>query len=80
MRVLAPGVAVVAERVDGYEALDKEISQLDEEAEFGGVEHQGGKLFAHLVLHEADFLPLDQFAFGFGGATLGLACFFGDLG
>ena len=80
MRVLAPGVAVAAQRVDGHEALDEEVGELDEEAVFGGVEHQRGELVADAVLHEANFLPLDQFALGFGGAALGLAGFFGDLG
>ena len=77
--VFAPGVAVVAQRVDGDQAFDEEVGEFDEEAVFGGVQHQRGKLFADAVLHEADLLPLDQFAFGLGGAALGLAGFFGDL-
>ena len=80
VRVLAPGIAVGAEGVDGDKPLDKEIGELDKEAVFGGVEDEGGELFADAVLHEADFLPLDQFALGFGGAALGVAGFFGDLG
>ena len=78
--VFAPGEAVAAQGVDGDEALDEEIGELDEEAVFGGVEHQGGKLVADAVLHEANLLPLDQLALGLGGAALGLAGFFGDLG
>ena len=80
VRVFAPGVAVAAQGVDGDEALDEEIGELDEEAVFGGVEDKRGKLVADAVLHEADLLPLDQLALGFGGAALGLAGFVGDLG
>ena len=80
VRVLAPGVAVGAQSVDGDEALDEEIGELDKEAEFGGVEDESGELVADAVLHEANFLPLDKLALGFGGAALGVAGFFGDLG
>ena len=80
MRVLAPGVAVVAQGVDGHEALDEQVGQLDKEAVLGRVEDKGGKLLADAVLHEANLLPLDQFALGLGGAALGLAGLFGDLG
>ena len=80
MRILTPGIAVAAQRVDGHQPLDKQIGQLDKEAEFGRVQHQRGKLLAHAVLHEANLLPLHQLAFGFGGAALGLAGFLGDLG
>ncbi len=79
VRVFAPGVAVVAQRVDGDQALDKKVGELDEEAVFGGVEHQGGKFLADAVLHEANLLPLHQLALGLGGAALGLAGFLGDL-
>ena len=44
-----------------------------------GIQHQRGKLLAHAVLHEADLLPLHQFAFGLGGAALGLAGLLGNL-
>ncbi len=71
--VFAPGIAVVAQCVDGDQALDKKIGEFDEEAVFRGVEHQGGKFLAHAILHEAHFLPLHQFALGLGGAALGLA-------
>ena len=80
MRVFAPGVAVGAQSVDGHQALDEEIGELDEEAEFGGIEDEGRELVADAVLHEANFLPFDQFALGLGGAALGVAGFFGDLG
>ena len=78
--VLAPGVAVVAQRVDGHQAFDKQIGQFDEQAVFVGVQHQRGKLLADAILHEADLLPLHEFAFGLCGAALGLAGFFGNLG
>ncbi len=78
--VFAVGVVVVAERVDGNESLDEEVVELDEEAVFGGVENHGVEVFADAVAHELDLLPLDEFAFGFGGAALGLAGFLGDGG
>ena len=80
MRVLAPGVAIGTQRIDGHEALDKEIGELDKEAEFGGVEDEGGELVADAVLHEANFLPFDQLALSFGGAALVVAGFLGNLG
>ena len=55
------------------------IGQLHEEAELGDADDQAVEVFAHTVLHEFDFLPLHQFAFGFVGAALGLAGFFGDV-
>ena len=79
MRILAPGVAVVAQRVDGHQPFDKQIGQLDKEPVFSGVQHQRGKLLADLVLHEANLLPLHQLAFGLGCASLGLAGLFGNL-
>ena len=80
MSVFAPGEAVGAHCVDGDEAFDKEIGELDKETEFSGVEDECGKLVADAVLHEANFFPLDQLTLGFGGAALGIAGFFGDLG
>ena len=80
MGILAPGVAVVAQTFDRHQAFDEEVSEFDEEAVFGGIENERGELFADTILHEADFLPLDELAFGFGGAAFGLARLLGDLG
>ena len=79
VRVFAPRVAVVAQRVDRNQAFDKQVGEFDEEAVLGGVEHQRGKFLANPVLHEAHLFPLHQLALGFGSAALGLAGFLGDL-
>ena len=79
MGVLAEDVAIVAHGIEGDEAFDEEVSEFDEETVLGGVEDEGMEFFADAVLHEADFFPFHEFAFGFGGAALGLAGFRGDL-
>ncbi len=78
--VFAPSVAIVAQRIDRHQSLDEEIGQFDKEPVFRGVQHQAGKFLADAVLHEADFLPLHQFALSFGGAALGEAGFLRNLG
>src|ERR1039458_1094087 len=72
VRVFTPCVAVVAHRIDGYQSFDEHISQFNKQAKLRGVQHQRGKLLADPVFHEANLLPLDQFALGlicssFGG-------------
>jgi len=44
-----------------------------------GFSTSAAKLLADAILHEADLLPLDQFAFGLGGAPFGLAGLLGYL-
>ena len=73
VRILAPRVAVVAQRVDRHQPLDKQVRQLDKQPILGRIQHQRGKLLAHPVLHEADLLPLHQLALGLGRAALGQA-------
>ena len=77
--VFAPGVAVVAQRVDRDQPFDEQVGEFHKEAKLGGIEDEPGEFFAHAILHEADLFPFHEFAFGFGGAALGLARLLGDL-
>ena len=58
----------------------KEVVEFDEEAVLGAGENDSGEVFADAILHEADLLPLHEFAFGVVGAALGLAGLGGDGG
>jgi len=55
--VFAPGVAVVAQRVDGTRPRQTGRSAR-RTGRICGIEHQSGKLLANSILHEANFLPL----------------------
>src|SRR5690348_10260552 len=77
--VLVIAVAIIGKRADRYEPLDEQILNFDEKPKFGNADDESIELIADFVLHELDFLPLDQLAFGFIGATLGHAGVHGDL-
>ena len=66
--------------VDGDEAFDEEVVELDEEAVFGAGEDGGVEVLADAGLHELDFFPLHELALGFVGAAFGLGGFEGDGG
>ena len=76
--VYAIGIVVVAQRVEGHEAFDEEIVELDEEAVFGRIENHRVEVFSDAITHELDFFPLDELAFGLCGAALGLAGLLGE--
>ena len=79
-RSCEPNGPRVGEGLDGDEALDEEVVELDEEAVLGAGEDGGLEVFADAVLHELDLLPLHQLALGVVGAALGLGGFEGDGG
>src|SRR5579875_2412681 len=59
----------LAETLDGYQALDKKVIQLDEEAVPGWRQDQCVEVLTDAVLHKLDLFPLNQFAFGIGSAA-----------
>src|SRR5205814_10513225 len=77
--VLVIGVAIVSEAGERHQAFNKEIRQFDEEAEFRDTDDESVEIFANAILHEFDFLPFHQLAFGSVGATFGLAGLFGYI-
>ena len=58
------------EALDGHQALDKKISQLDEQAVLRSAQNHSAEVFADAVAHKLRLLPHDQFALGIGGAAL----------
>ncbi len=59
-------------RLNGDEAFDEELVELDEEAVLGAGEDGRVEVLADAVLHELDLFPLHQLALGIVGAALGL--------
>src|SRR5208282_5713326 len=79
--VFAEGVVVVVERakcLDGHEAFDEEVGELDKESVLGGAEDHGVEVLTDAVTHELHLFPLDELALGVGGAAFGFAAFGGD--
>ena len=66
--------------VHGDQSFNKQIGQLDEESEAGGVGDESLKFFADAVDHKLRLLPFDELAFGVGGAALGVGIGLGDFG
>src|SRR5580700_6961400 len=78
-RVLVVGVEVIGKRVQRDQSFNKQVSELDEEAELCDTGDQSVEILADAILHELDLLPLHQFTLSIVGAALGLARLFGDL-
>src|SRR6185312_8083536 len=64
---------------DWHEAFDEQFGQLDEEAVFHDVDDEAVKVFAQAGLHEFEFFPFHELAFGFVGGALGLGGGVGDV-
>ena len=78
--VLMKHIAITGQRVNGDQAFDEQILQLDEESETGGADDERAEFLAHAVLHEFRFLPLHQFPLRVCCAAFGLGTFVGDGG
>src|ERR1035437_8957316 len=76
--VLLISVLIAGQGVDGHQAFDKQVRQFHEEAVPGGGDDQRVEIFPDAVGHELDLLPLDEFAFGVGGAAFGLRTLVGQ--
>ncbi len=67
------------QRAERQESFHKNFQQLDEAAIFLHGYDERFVLVAEMIFHELRGLPIFQFAFGGGGAALGLGSFLSDL-
>ncbi len=72
-RVLAVAVAVVRQRMERHQALNKQLAELNEEAVLRDRKDDGVEVFADSIFHEFQLLGLDQFALCVRSPALGLA-------
>src|SRR5271167_480576 len=75
----AVGACGFFECVDGEEAFDEDVKELDKATVFLDGDDQGVILIAKMLFHELRGFPGDEFALGVGGATLGLGSFGSDF-
>ena len=67
-------IVVIGHRRHVHQAFDEVLDELDVKPEGRDAGHVAIELVANLVRHEADLLPLDEFALGVIRAAFALGC------